>query len=848
MTTIGVVYRNNDLQVVIPMGNVVRPIIIEGDNLASLMLRSNHTVSIKDFGAIGDGVTDDTAAANAARTNVQYGAIEMAGRTYAVTSIPSKTNVYFKNGRWKLPDGRIIEADTDLGTIVAESDTGGLETAYAGGNVPVPTVSGRTTKNLRVLIGSQNCRAWFARSGNYTSIYSLAAGNLSANLASRQSNASCPQSVNVGSEECQTGGFGAGNYTAHYSQAVGSRVANLATRYTYATGYIAANVASQDSVAGIGYGLRTKLNFNTDGSLASIVILDGGRGYKPELQSVYFYDRKKSPSRPARITFTTATVNGVAGVVTSFAILDSGLGYTTELDPKGDVYVDLGMQMLSRGFGLVATANVNPVDGGVDSVTIVNGGQLYTTSEAIRILDKRDGVDENGEEIEKVVKAAATFTVDAAGTITSITVTSRGAGYSTNTADTGIDCISKTACQANIASAGCVAEGRQTGNFASHFSTATGSVSATMASNRGATIGTHSAVIAGFFATAGGDYSAVIAGTGTTEAGGMYTANIASDGGCITRGSTSVVIACSGSTRTDAANTRQAAISSTGCIVRGNGSMILAGNICETTNVDQAVLIGRRTINSSARSFVLGDSSSGSASTANRKFQVSATGTVTAAGTVTGSATFTDYAEYFENLQKGVIPIGTLVALDGRKVRPIQAGDVILGVVSATAIVAAGDSPFTWSRRYLTGDFGEILYQDVPMVKWSEVYAGLVDDEQPELLMAGYDGTVEEALQIFGVLPKDAKHYTERHPVENPEYDPTIENVPRSERPNDWSCIGLLGQVYVRVDVSVVVGDYVKAGEGLGTLSNTKTNVRCMEITKVFDAQDGYGIAFCLLR
>jgi hypothetical protein len=54
--------------------------------------------------------------------------------------------------------------------------------------------------------------------------------------------------------------------------------------------------------------------------------------------------------------------------------------------------------------------------------------------------------------------------------------------------------------------------------------------------------------------------------------------------------------------------------------------------------------------------------------------------------------------------------------------------------------------------------------------------------------------------------------------------------------------------VYVRVDVSVVVGDYVKAGEGLGTLSNTKTNVRCMEITKVFDAQDGYGIAFCLLR
>lgn len=767
-----------------------------------------------DFGCIGDGVADDHAGMVLFASRF-VGAGNLAGGLYKVNSIPSiPTGKHYTNGRFLLPDGQTIQADSSQSTITGLTDTGGLETAYTGGKIPVPTVSGRTNKHLRVLVGSQNCRATFARSGNYTSIYSQANGNLSANLTSRQSTAECPQSINIGSEECTTQGFGAGNYTAHYSNAVGARVANLATRFTDATGFLAANIASQDSTAGRGSGLKTQLIF-TAGVLTGITILNGGVNYDANYQKIYLYDRLVSPSAAASVSFTT----DVNGTITSFTILSGGGGYSS------NVY--LGVQMVSRGFGLDVTPVVNATDGGIDSYIINNGGMFYTLDETIRVLDLRKGVDENGEVIEPADKAYATFTVNSSGTITTITPVSRGSGYSQNVNDTNIDCISKKACQANVASAGSLAWGRQTANFAAHFSTADGSVSANYCSNRGKTEGTYSFTLASDYSTARGTHSGTI-GCATTDidVAGIRCIAVASDG-CTVRGTSSALIACSGATRTDSAYTRQAAIGTTGSIVRGNGSVILAGNIVETSTVDQAVAMGRRVINNTARSFVLGDSSGGSASTANKKFQVLPTGAVTAAGTITGSTTFTDYAEYFENLNIGTIPLGTLVALNGKKVRPVVSGDSVLGVISGTALVAAGDSPFTWSGRYLTGEFGEMLYEDVDMVKWD-----------------GYDGSVKSAPKI----PNDAVFYTEQHPKENPLYDPTAEQIPRSKRPDEWSCVGLLGQVYVRVDPSVSAGDWVKAGSGVGVKSTSATNIKAMEITTPYNATKGYAVAFCLLK
>ena len=81
--------------------------------------------------------------------------------------------------------------------------------------------------------------------------------------------------------------------------------------------------------------------------------------------------------------------------------------------------------------------------------------------------------------------------------------------------------------------------------------------------------------------------------------------------------------------------------------------------------------------------------------------------------------------------------------------------------------------------------------------------------------------------------------------IENPDYDPSVENVPRSQRPDAWSCVGLLGQVHTRVNADVMPGNYVNA---MGEAEAFATRLECMEIKQPFDAAKGYAVAVCLLR
>ena len=154
-----------------------------------------------------------------------------------------------------------------------------------------------------------------------------------------------------------------------------------------------------------------------------------------------------------------------------------------------------------------------------------------------------------------------------------------------------------------------------------------------------------------------------------------------------------------------------------------------------------------------------------------------------------------DYAEFFENFETGMIPLGTIVRLEGRKVVPVtdKNYDNILGVISGTAGIRMGDTSFCWSKKFLTGDFGEPLY--------------------------------EKELDEDG-------HKVRKF---NPEYKRGIPNVKRSERPEEWSLVALIGQVYVRVPKGMSKGDQI----GRFTV---------MKITKKFSKKDGYAIAFCLLR
>ena len=447
-------------------------------------------------------------------------------------------------------------------------------------------------------------------------------------------------------------------------------------------------------------------------------------------------------------------------------------------DASGRHAVNVASVSAMAGFGGRALLSVIVATGVVTGVTIVDGGIGYKNGASLAFYDR----------ITLGAGAAATITVDGNGTVTGIVLTNGGSGYSDST-DATVDTSGNYS--ANIAT--------------TNFCKTTEEASANLASNNSQVFSLRSANVA--------TNECVVAETGQTSG------NFASSTSTAT-GSRATNLASSGSRAT------------------GAGAVVLSGNICEAA-ADGAVVFGRRTINNQTRSIAFGDSATGDASTANRKFHLFSSGNMSIAGTLTQSAIFTDYAEYFENVSKGKLELGVLVSLEGRKVKPAQPGDDILGVVSATASIAAGDSPFQWAKRYLTGEFGELLYQEIPDPDW-----------QPMIKDLSWSPTDDDkTMADCPLIPNPKPQSMISVPIENPEYNPDWQNVPRSERSDEWTCVGLLGQVHVRVDANIQVGDFVKAGaNGIGVKSDDPTNMRCMEIRKDFDANKGYAVAFCLLK
>lgn len=195
---------------------------------------------------------------------------------------------------------------------------------------------------------------------------------------------------------------------------------------------------------------------------------------------------------------------------------------------------------------------------------------------------------------------------------------------------------------------------------------------------------------------------------------------------------------------------------------------------------------------------------------ANRTWEIdSSNGQMTAAAFNIGAPV--DYAEYFENVKNGVIPFGTIVTMSGGKVKKANKSDHVIGIVSARPAVSAGDSPFCWNKRYMTGEFGEWLYDIIP---------------DPDFKGKGRTPKIKVNRQ-------------------NPDYDGSIKNIPRSDRPKEWSCVGLIGQIHTRVDKDVKEDDFIG---GDGSRSDSETRIQCMKIMQSFDEKKKYAVALCHLR
>jgi hypothetical protein len=155
-------------------------------------------------------------------------------------------------------------------------------------------------------------------------------------------------------------------------------------------------------------------------------------------------------------------------------------------------------------------------------------------------------------------------------------------------------------------------------------------------------------------------------------------------------------------------------------------------------------------------------------------------------GTTTGIG---GYAEMFETLTGRPIDCGYFVTLQGRKITVANSRDrYILGVTTATPTVLGNNGDVRWKNKYLTDEWGRMLYEEV-----------LVPALHSE------DGNV--------LIPE----HIEKKPIINPRWDKKQSYIPRQLRP-EWVAVGLMGQLLVRDNGTCRENGYcIPNDEGIAT-------------------------------
>ncbi|KKB75353.1 MULTISPECIES: peptidase G2 autoproteolytic cleavage domain-containing protein [Bacillus] len=241
-----------------------------------------------------------------------------------------------------------------------------------------------------------------------------------------------------------------------------------------------------------------------------------------------------------------------------------------------------------------------------------------------------------------------------------------------------------------------------------------------------------------------------------------------------------------------------------GSSTEGSRQAIIASNNSHTKGDGPArvVMASQAVVNDDSYS-VGGGYGNGSPSKDNIKWKIGSTnGNIQGVGRVESVSDFKDLAEYFESKDGRKIESGYLVTLDGDKIRKAEKGDRVLGVISETAGVVMGGAAFYWNDRYLRNEFGGMIYETI------------IDDSGRKLKI----------------------------PKENPNYIPDLEYIPREER-DEWHVVGLIGQVYVRIDETIQAGDRIVPVGGIGTKSEDGAGFYVMRIKQPYSLQKGYGLA-----
>ncbi|ANE47700.1 hypothetical protein SY83_17015 [Paenibacillus swuensis] len=138
-------------------------------------------------------------------------------------------------------------------------------------------------------------------------------------------------------------------------------------------------------------------------------------------------------------------------------------------------------------------------------------------------------------------------------------------------------------------------------------------------------------------------------------------------------------------------------------------------------------------------------------------------------GTVSSPAA--DYAEMFETLDGLPLEPGYFVALEQDKVRTATESDrFVIGVTSAKPAFLSDSAALRWHHKFMTDEWGRIQYETVKV---------------PAIMDEACNSVVPER--------------TLRQPVLNPDWDASLDYIPRSQRP-EWVAVGMIGKLLVRDD------------------------------------------------
>ena len=157
-----------------------------------------------------------------------------------------------------------------------------------------------------------------------------------------------------------------------------------------------------------------------------------------------------------------------------------------------------------------------------------------------------------------------------------------------------------------------------------------------------------------------------------------------------------------------------------------------------------------------------------------------------------------DYAELFQWIDDNPEKedrVGLFVTLVGERIRIAKPTDkYILGIISGCPSVLGDVYDDQWKGMYEIDIYGRPILENV------EVPAETIEIPDPE----NPEQTITKVIQ---------EAHTEIRQKLNPNYDPTQEYIPRSERP-EWDAVGMMGKLVVIDDGTCEVDGYCTVGEG----------------------------------